>query len=109
MWTPPCTAVSWLAWTELVPSGQSMAAVSRSLGIVEQTLFNWVKASREGGLTGADSKPVSAEQMESAGFVLIWPGSRWSATSRHKSHSIGSHDSADTNHRRHRVAPGSSW
>lgn len=48
----------------LVQSGQSMAAVSRSLGIVEQTLFNWVKASREGRLTGADSKPVSAEQME---------------------------------------------
>lgn len=48
----------------LVQSGQSMAAVSRSLGLVEQTLFNWVKASREGRLTGADSKPVSAEQME---------------------------------------------
>ena len=48
----------------LVQSGQSMAAVSRSLGLVEQTLFNWVKASREGRLTGVDSKPVSAEQME---------------------------------------------
>jgi transposase len=48
----------------LVQSGQSMAAVSRSLGLVEQTLFNWVKASREGRLTGADSKPVSAQQME---------------------------------------------
>lgn len=48
----------------LVQTGQSMAAVSRSLGLVEQTLFNWVKASREGRLTGADSKPVSAEQME---------------------------------------------
>ena len=48
----------------LVQSGQSMAAVSRSLGLVEQTLYNWVKASREGRLTGVDSKPVSAEQME---------------------------------------------
>lgn len=48
----------------LVQTGQSMAAVSRSLGLVEQTLFNWVKASREGRLTGVDSKPVSAEQME---------------------------------------------
>jgi len=36
----------------LVHSGQSMAAVSRSLGLLEQTLFNWVKASREGRLTG---------------------------------------------------------
>lgn len=48
----------------LVQSGQSMAAVSRSLGVVEQALFNWVKANREGRLNGADSKPVSAEQME---------------------------------------------
>ena len=29
-----------------------------------QTLFNWVKAHRQGKLTGVDSKPVSAEQME---------------------------------------------
>lgn len=36
----------------LVQSGQSMAAVSRSLDVVEQTLFNWVKASREDRLTG---------------------------------------------------------
>ena len=50
----------------LVQSGQSMAAAGRSLGVAEQTLFNWVKASRQGRLTGADSKPVSAEQMEIA-------------------------------------------
>ena len=48
----------------LVQSGQSMAAAGRSLGVAEQTLFNWVKASRERRLSGADSKPVSAEQME---------------------------------------------
>ena len=49
----------------LVESGQSIAAAARSVGMVEQTLFNWVKASREGTLKGAD-KPakVSAEQME---------------------------------------------
>lgn len=52
----------------LVQSGQSMAAVSRSFGIVEQMLFNWVKASREGRLTGADSKPVSAEQRACPSF-----------------------------------------
>ena len=39
----------------LVGSGQSIAAAARSLGVVEQTLFNWVKASREGMLKGADS------------------------------------------------------
>jgi transposase len=38
--------------------------VSKTLGLVEQTLFNWVKASRQGRLTGVDSKLVSAEQME---------------------------------------------
>ena len=50
----------------LVEGGQSLAAVSRTLGVVSQTLFNWVKASRAGKLSGADSKPVSAEQMEIA-------------------------------------------
>ena len=49
----------------LVESGQSIAATARSLGVVEQTLFNWVKAKREGRLKGThSSKAVSAEQME---------------------------------------------
>ena len=30
----------------LVEGGQSIAAVSRTLGVVEQTLHNWVKAHR---------------------------------------------------------------
>ena len=49
----------------LVDNGQSIAAVARTLGVVDQTLFNWVNAHRQGNLTGADSKaPVSTEQME---------------------------------------------
>ncbi len=49
----------------LVDGGQSIAAAARVLGVVDQTLFNWVKTHRQGKLTGADSKaPVSAEQME---------------------------------------------
>jgi len=48
----------------LVRGGQSIAAAAGTLGMVEQTLFNWVKAERMGKLTGADSKVVSAEQME---------------------------------------------
>jgi transposase len=49
----------------LVESGQSIAAASRTLGLVEQTLFNRVKAHREGTLKGADSRSkVTAEQME---------------------------------------------
>lgn len=31
---------------------------------MDQTLFNWVKAHREGKLCGVDSKAVSAAQME---------------------------------------------
>ena len=50
----------------LVEGGQSQASVAKTLGLVEQTLFNWVKASRQGRLNGADNKPVSAEQMEIA-------------------------------------------
>ena len=49
----------------MVESGQSIAAAARSLGVVEQTLFNWVKAQRQGRLQGAYSrKAVSVEQME---------------------------------------------
>ena len=46
-------------------SGQTLAAAARSLGVVEQTLGNWVKAHRAGTLKGASGKlQVSAEQME---------------------------------------------
>ena len=51
----------------LVESGQSQAAAARSLGVVEQTLGNWVRKHRAGTLKGTSSKPVvSAEQMENS-------------------------------------------
>ena len=50
----------------LVKGGQSMAVTAKILGIAEQTLHNWIKADKQGRLHGADSKPVSAEQMEIA-------------------------------------------
>ena len=50
----------------LVEGGQSIAAAARALSVVDQTLFNWVKAKRVGKLAGADGQPVSAEQMEIA-------------------------------------------
>jgi transposase len=51
----------------LVESGQGTALAARSLGVVEQTLSNWVKAYRKGTLKGATSKPpVTAEQMENS-------------------------------------------
>ena len=49
----------------LAESGQGVAAAGRTLGVVEQSLSNWVKAHRAGTLKGSSSKPqVSAEQME---------------------------------------------
>jgi transposase len=49
----------------LVESGQSQAAAARSLGVVEQTLGNWIKLYRDGMLKGAAGKQqVTAEQME---------------------------------------------
>ena len=39
----------------LVESGQSIAGAARTLGVVDQTLFNWVKASRQGRLTQSAS------------------------------------------------------
>jgi transposase len=51
----------------LVESGQSTAAAARSLGVIEQTLGNWVKAHRAGALKGSSKKPeVSAVQMENS-------------------------------------------
>ena len=49
----------------LVESGQAMAAAARSLGVVEQTLGNWVKLQRAGRLKGSVGQhQVTAEQME---------------------------------------------
>ena len=49
----------------LVESGQTPAAAARSLGVVEQTLGNWIKLHRAGQLKGVVGKSaVTAEQME---------------------------------------------
>ena len=42
--------------------GAGVAA--RELGLIEQTLRNWVKAAAAGKLVAADAKPVTPEQME---------------------------------------------
>ena len=57
-------ATAWARYTlefkqeamHLVEGGQSIAAAARTLGVADQTLFNWVKAHRAGKLTGVDSK-----------------------------------------------------
>jgi len=41
-----------------------IVVAARDLGLVEQTLRNWVKASAAGKLTAPGAKPVTPEQME---------------------------------------------
>ena len=48
----------------LVTSGRRVSAAAKALGIVEQTLANWVKADKAGQLRGVPSEQVSAERME---------------------------------------------
>jgi transposase len=49
----------------LVESGQSVAEAARSLGVIEQTLSNWIKAHKSGKLVanGRGSK-LTSEQIE---------------------------------------------
>ena len=47
-----------------VKAGQSAGAVAKDLGMIEQTLRNWVKAAAAGKLNGAGAKVVTPEQME---------------------------------------------
>ena len=47
-----------------VKEGLTVGAAARELGLIEQTLRNWVKAAKAGKLIGAGVKPVTPEQME---------------------------------------------
>ena len=47
-----------------VKSGQPVSAVAKELGLVEQTLRNWVKAAEAGKLNRTGGKVVTPEQME---------------------------------------------
>jgi len=47
-----------------VKSGQSIGAVARELGLVAQTLRNWVKAAAQGKLNPPGAKVITPEQME---------------------------------------------
>lgn len=54
--------------------GQSIAAVAWTLGVVDQSLFNWVKAHKQGLLKGAGSKPSprAPSKWKSAGCRPNW-------------------------------------
>lgn len=47
-----------------VKSGVTIGAVARELGLVDQTLRNWVKAAGQGKLNPPGTKVVTPEQME---------------------------------------------
>lgn len=47
-----------------VKGGETAGVVARELGLVEQTLRNWVKAASAGKLNGAGSRTVTPEEME---------------------------------------------
>ena len=47
-----------------VKNGQSISRVIKELGLGDQTLRNWVKASAEGKRRGSGGKVVTPEEME---------------------------------------------
>ena len=47
-----------------VKAGQTAGVVARELGLIEQTLRNWVKAAAAGKLNGVGAKVVTPEEME---------------------------------------------
>ena len=47
-----------------VKEGLTVGAAAKELGLIEQTLRNWVKAADAGKLNGAGATPVTPEQME---------------------------------------------
>lgn len=47
-----------------VKGGQTAGAVAKDLGLIEQTLRNWVKASDAGKLSKPGGKEITPEQME---------------------------------------------
>jgi transposase len=47
-----------------VKAGKTVGAVAKEMGLIEQTLRNWVKAFDAGTLNGAGTPKVTAEVME---------------------------------------------
>jgi transposase len=55
-----------VAAVQLIDAGRRPAEVAREIGVVEQTLHNWLKAHREGRLGHGQAVEVSPEQIEIA-------------------------------------------
>ena len=48
----------------VLSGGEGVPAVAKDLGLIEQTLRNWVKAAKAGKLNPPGAKKVTPEQME---------------------------------------------
>ena len=55
-----------VAAVQQVLAGKMVAEVARDLGVVEQTLHNWMRAYRSGKLGSGGGKQISPEQMENS-------------------------------------------
>jgi transposase len=51
-----------------VKDGQRISTVTKELGLGDQTLRNWVKASAEGKLKGAYGSPRMLRELRTRGF-----------------------------------------
>ncbi len=47
-----------------IKAGQTVGSVAKDLGLIEQTLRNWVKAADAGRLNGTGGKAITREQMD---------------------------------------------
>ena len=47
-----------------IKDGQNVSVVCKELGLIDQTVRNWVKAAAEGKLAGAGGRVVTPEEME---------------------------------------------
>ena len=47
-----------------IKDGQNISRVIKELGLGDQKLRNWIKASTEGKLKGAEKREVTPEEME---------------------------------------------
>ena len=66
-----------VAAVQLIDAGRRPAEVAREIGVVEETLHDWLKAHHEGRLGHGQAVKVTPEQMKEPGCGPRSVGSRW--------------------------------
>jgi transposase-like protein len=56
---------------------EGIAKAARELGLVEQTLRNWVKTAKNGKLIRRVARPSRSSRWSSRGYTPTPPASRW--------------------------------